>query len=219
MIKIRNLNKFYRIGSEQFHALKNIDLEINTGEMVAIQGRSGAGKSTLLNIIGCLDNYNSGAYKFNNIEIRELNDSKLAKFRNQYIGFVLQDFSLLNQKSVLFNTSLPLYFNKTPYSKIKKSATEALDSVGILDQIKKKANQLSGGQRQRVAIARAIINNTPVILADEPTGNLDSTTADEIINIFKRLNSEGKTIIIVTHDDYIASFCNRIITINDGKII
>lgn len=182
-------------------------------------GRSGAGKSTLLQIIGCLDVFDKGEYILDNYKIQEMHDSQLAKIRNDKIGFVFQDFSLLNQQSVLFNVMLPMYFNKTPYKQMKERAMHSLEVVGLLDHAKKKAHQLSGGQRQRVAIARAIVNSPSIILADEPTGALDSETSKHIMDLFQRLNEIGLTIIVVTHDQAVADYCSRIITINDGKII
>jgi putative ABC transport system ATP-binding protein len=218
MIEIKYLNKYYIIGNEQYHALKDLNLTVGDGEMLAIKGRSGAGKTTLLNIIGGLDTFESGHVTVDGTELRNLSDDKLSAFRNNEIGYVLQDFSLINQKTVLFNVMLPMLFDKTPYSKIKKFALTALDSVGISDQVNKKAVQLSGGQRQRTAIARAIIKNTKILLADEPTGNLDTSTADDIMNLLSDLNRQGKTVIIVTHDDRVASYCKRVITISDGEI-
>lgn len=182
-------------------------------------GRSGAGKSTLLQIIGCLDLFDKGEYILDNYRIQEMHDSQLARIRNDKIGFVFQDFSLLNQQSVLFNVMLPMYFNKTPYKQMKERALHSLEIVGLLDHTKKKAHQLSGGQRQRVAIARAIVNSPSIILADEPTGALDSETSKHIMDLFQRLNEIGLTIIVVTHDQAVADYCSRIITINDGKII
>lgn len=219
MINIKKISKTYKINNSPFYALKNVSLNIEKGEMIAIQGRSGAGKSTLLHIMGCLDTFDEGDYKINGESIAGKNGTQLAKIRNSLIGFVLQDFSLINHKSALYNVKAPMLFNNTPFNKMTIKAMQALESMGILEQAKKNVVNMSGGQRQRVAIARAIVNDVPIILADEPTGNLDSVTADEIIKIFKRLNSKGKTIIIVTHDDYVASFCNRIIKINDGKIV
>ena len=219
MINLKGVSKIYRINDISFHALDHIDLEINDGEMIAIQGRSGAGKSTLLHILGCLDTFDTGTYTLNGINIGSQTASKLAHIRNSTIGFVLQDFSLINHKTALYNVKAPMFFNKTPFFDMKKKAMEALYDMGIPEQADKDVLKMSGGQRQRVAIARAIVNDTPVILADEPTGNLDSTTADEIMQIFVNLHKQGKTIIIVTHDDHVASFCDRIVRISDGKII
>lgn len=191
MIEISKLNKYYKVGKGKMHALKDIDLTIKDGESLAIQGKSGAGKSTLMHIMGLLDSYDSGSLKIDGQEIKGLSDGKLATIRNQKIGFVMQDFSLLDHKSVIMNVMLPLYFNhKYSFKKMNKLALEALERVGIKEQANKKANQLSGGQRQRVAIARAIISKPEIILADEPTGALDSETSVEIMNLLKELNEK-----------------------------
>ncbi len=220
MIEISKLNKYYQIGNSKFHALKDIDLDIKDGEMLAVTGKSGAGKSTLMNIIGLLDSYDSGSLKIDGVEASGLRDSRLAKLRNQKIGFVMQDFSLLEHKSVLMNVMLPLYFNnRYNFREMKKLAMDALKKVGITEQASKKVNQLSGGQKQRVAVARAIINEPSFILADEPTGALDTQTSAEIMALFKNLNDDGKTIIIITHDMNIADFCQRKIEISDGRLI
>ena len=220
MIEISRLNKYYQIGNSKFHALKDIDLDIKDGEMLAVTGKSGAGKSTLMNIIGLLDSYDSGSLKIDGVEASGLRDSRLAKLRNQKIGFVMQDFSLLEHKSVLMNVMLPLYFNnRYNFREMKKLAMDALKKVGITEQAQKKANQLSGGQKQRVAVARAIINEPSFILADEPTGALDTKTSAEIMELFKNLNDDGKTMIIITHDMNIADSCQRKIEISDGRII
>ena len=219
MIELKNISKKYGMQDNAFYALKNINIEIEDGSFIAIMGRSGAGKSTLLQIIGCLDVFDKGEYILDNYKIQEMHDSQLAKLRNDKLGFVFPDFSLLNQQSVLFNVMLPMYFNKTPYKQMKERAMHSLEVVGLLDHAKKKAHQLSGGQRQRVAIARAIVNSPSIILADEPTGALDSETSKHIMDLFQRLNEIGLTIIVVTHDQAVADYCSRIITINDGKII
>lgn len=219
MIKLNNISKIYNIAGNPFYALNKINLEIKAGEMVAIQGRSGAGKSTMLHILGCLDTFEEGNYFLNGIDIAKQTPSQLAKIRNETIGFVLQDFSLINHQTALYNVKAPLLFNNTPFSQMKYKALKALESTGVIDQANKKVTNMSGGQRQRVAIARAIVNNPSIILADEPTGNLDSTTAAEIMNIFTSLNKDGKTVIIVTHDDIVASYCARKIALSDGEII
>lgn len=219
MIELKNISKKYGTKDNTFYALKNINLEIEEGSFIAIMGRSGAGKSTLLQIIGCLDLFDKGEYILDNYRIQEMHDNQLAKIRNEKIGFVFQDFSLLNQQSVLFNVMLPMYFNKTPYKQMKERALHSLEIVGLLEHAKKKAHQLSGGQRQRVAIARAIVNSPSIILADEPTGALDSETSKHIMDLFQKLNKIGLTVVVVTHDQGVADYCSRIITINDGKII
>jgi len=219
MIEVNSLNKFYPVGNSKFHVLKDINFAIKDGDSVAIQGKSGAGKSTLLHILGCLDNFDSGSYRLDDVEVSKLKDGTSAKLRNDKIGFVMQDFSLVNHKSVLFNVMLPLYFNRTPSRKMKKMAMEALELVEISEQAEKKANQLSGGQRQRVAIARAIVNHPNLILADEPTGALDTETSAHIMDLLKSMNDRGMTLIVVTHDDNVASCCSKKIILQDGKII
>lgn len=220
MIELNNLNKYYPLGKEKFHALKDINLTVEKGEMMSIEGQSGAGKSTLLHVIGLLDDFENGSYRLNGKDMQHLNDSKASKIRNAEIGFVMQEFSLINQKTVLFNVMLPLLFSKTPYSKIKGMAEQALERVGISDQKTKKVNQLSGGQKQRVAIARAIVTNPSVILADEPTGALDSVTSKQIMELLREINQENKiTIIIVTHNKIVSEYCSRTIHMLDGKII
>lgn len=218
VIRVNNLNKTYPVGNGYFQALKDVSLRIEEGDFVAIMGRSGAGKSTLLHILGLLDNYDSGEYYLLGKEMLGLSDAKTAKLRNENIGFVLQDFSLINYRSVLFNVMLPLYFGKVPYRKMKDRAMEALKAVGIEDQAKKSANQLSGGQRQRVAIARAMVTKPSVILADEPTGALDSETSAQIMQLLKKLNEQGVTIVVVTHDELVAGACSRLLTITDGRL-
>lgn len=218
MIKLKSISKIYKIGGEPFYALNRVDLDISEGEMVAIQGRSGAGKSTLLHILGCLDTFDEGIYELAGESIGEKSISELARIRNEKIGFVLQDFSLINHQTALYNVKAPMLFNKTPFRELKSRALAALDLVGVADQAYKKVENMSGGQRQRVAIARAMVNDPPIILADEPTGNLDSNTAKEIMSIIDTLHKKGKTIIIVTHDDYIARCCSRKIIISDGRI-
>ena len=187
--------------------------------MVAVRGRSGAGKSTLLHIIGGLDTPDEGRYMLNGLNVGEATDAGLARIRNEQIGFVLQDFSLIDHRSTLYNVTVPMLFGKTPFSQMKTKALDALEAVGVSDQAHKAVSDMSGGQRQRVAIARALVNDPPVILADEPTGNLDSETTEEIMKLFVSLHERGKTVVIVTHDEHVASFCDRSITISDGKII
>lgn len=219
MIEIKGLNKYYRDGGTSFHALKDVDLCIEKGSSVALKGRSGAGKSTLLHILGCLDQFDTGEYVLEGVKVRTLSDGTTAKLRNQKLGFVMQDFSLINHRSVLFNTMLPMYFDKTASKIMKEKAMRALNLVGIADQAKKRVSQLSGGQRQRVAIARAIVKDPICILADEPTGALDSNTSTQIMELLKEMNEKGMTLIVVTHDDLVASYCKRQITIEDGRIV
>lgn len=215
MLKVNHISKFYG----EFAALNDVTLNFQDGDFIAIKGTSGAGKSTLLHILGCLERFDEGEYWFDDIDVSKLNDEKRARLRNERIGFVLQDFALVNQKSVLFNVMLPLYFSKGSYFKMKYAALEALEAVGLRDQAKKKANQLSGGQRQRVAIARALVNRPSVILADEPTGALDSKTTGQIMELLQQLNEKGITIIVVTHDEKVAASCKRVIEISDGKAV
>ena len=219
LIEIRNLNKYYRIGKNSFHVLKDINLHVERGDFISIEGKSGAGKSTLLNLLGCIDTFDSGEYCLDGKQIERLSEAKLAAVRNTKIGYVFQDFCLVNYQSVLFNTMLPLFFNKTSYAEMKRLGLQALERVGISDQARKKANQLSGGQRQRVAIARAIISRPDVILADEPTGALDSATSVQIMELLAELNAEGATVIVVTHDKAVSDYCRKHLVIKDGQIV
>ncbi|MCD5413844.1 MAG: ABC transporter ATP-binding protein [Clostridiales bacterium] len=217
MIEIKRLWKIYRTGEIKVVALKNVDIEVKKGEFVAIMGPSGSGKSTLMNIIGCLDKASKGKYVLDDTTIDKLKDDKLAYIRNKKIGFVFQSFNLLARTSALKNVELPMVYAKAKNR--KKLALEALKKVGLEDRISHKPNELSGGQKQRVAIARALVNNPAIILADEPTGNLDSKSSEEIMQIFKKLNDEGSTIIVVTHEQHIAEQAKRIITFKDGEIL
>jgi len=217
MIEIKGLWKIYKTGEIKVVALRNVDIEIKKGEFVAIMGPSGSGKSTLMNILGCLDKATKGKYALDNTTVDKLVDDKLAYIRNKKIGFVFQSFNLLARTSALKNVELPMVYAKSKNR--KKLALEALKRVGLEDRTCHKPNELSGGQKQRVAIARALVNNPAIILADEPTGNLDSKSAEEIMQIFKKLNSEGSTIIVVTHEQHIAEQAKRIITFKDGEIV
>lgn len=220
MIKLTNIQKIYNKGkSNEFEALKNVSLTIKDGELVAVIGKSGAGKSTLLHIIACIDSYEDGKYVIDDILVKNLSEKKLAEIRNSRIGIVMQDFALVDDFSCIENVLLPLDFAAKKKSDRKELALAALKSVGMDGMAKKPVNKLSGGQKQRVAIARAIVNKPSVILADEPTGALDSKTAAEIMELFHELNKKGHTVIIVTHDLEIAKQCDRIIEISDGKII
>lgn len=219
MIKITDLHKTYNYKkANAFEALKDISLEIEDGELVAIIGKSGSGKSTLLHIMGCVDSFEKGSYKLDGDEIFGLNEDKQAEFRNTKIGIVMQDFALIESYSILENVLIPTYFSKKKDKTIKEKALKALKSVELDSMANKEVSKLSGGQKQRVAIARALINEPSLILADEPTGALDSKTSDEIMKLFIKLNSEGRTIIIITHDKDVASQCNRTIEIADGRI-
>ncbi len=221
MIELKCVTKSYYKGtSAQINALRNVNLKINKGEMVAVIGASGSGKSTLLNIIGCLDVPDEGECYLNGKQVNNLSQGKLSEIRNKQIGFVLQDFGLMLDRTVYRNLSYPLIFNSNIKSKqFKELSKKALESVGLSSRVNSKCIELSGGQKQRVAIARAIINDPDIILADEPTGALDTKTSEEIMELFKYLNQQGKTVVIVTHDSKIAEQCDRIIKISDGSII
>lgn len=219
MIEMHNITKTYQVGKNQFSALTDVSLSVQKGEMVAIQGRSGAGKTTLFNLLGCLDTFDTGKYFLDGHQVDQMKDRELATIRCRKIGFVLQEFALINHQSVFFNIMLPLFFDRVPYRKMKTMAEEALKKVDMPDLGRKKANQLSGGQRQRVAIARALVNHPDIILADEPTGALDSQTAIQIMQLFCSLNQLGITILVITHDDKVADYCQRRVLIQDGKLI
>jgi|TARA_B110000881_G_C18605843_1_gene539867 putative ABC transport system ATP-binding protein len=219
MIEIQELNKSYAIGKNSLHVLKGINLKINEGELVAIMGSSGSGKSTLLNIIGMLDNYDSGSYHLDGVTIKDLDETKAAKYRNQFLGFVFQSFNLINYKTALENIALPLYYQGIARSERQKIAFEYLEKVGLGDWSEHLPSELSGGQKQRIAIARALASQPKVLLADEPTGALDSKTSEEVMALIKKINKEGKTILVVTHENEIANMCNRIITLKDGVIM
>jgi len=218
VIKTEGLAKVYEMGAEQVHALSGIDVEIRKGEYVAIMGPSGSGKSTLMNLIGCLDSPSSGKYWLAGRLVSELDDDELAYIRNKEIGFVFQTFNLLPRATALHNVELPLIYNGTPAEERIEKAKKALERVDLTSRMSHKPNELSGGQRKRVAIARALVNSPSIVLADEPTGNLDSKTGDEIMALFKNLHSQGNTIILVTHEHDIAQNAHRIIFIRDGKI-
>ena len=220
MIEIKNINKTYNKGkANAFQALKDVSLTIEDGEMVAIIGKSGAGKSTLMHIIGCIDDFESGTYILNGEDISSIKEGKRAKIRNKDIGIVMQDFALVEDYTAIENVMIPLYFAKGKLLESKKSiAKKALEKVGIAELASKRVNKLSGGQKQRVAIARAIVNNPSILLADEPTGALDVKTSAEIMGVFKELNEQGITVIIITHDMEVAEGCERVIEISDGRI-
>lgn len=218
VIKTTDITKIYRIGNIKVSALRGINLEITRGEFVAIMGPSGSGKSTLMNIIGCLDTPTSGQYFLNNIDISKLNDNELAGIRNEEVGFVFQTFNLLSRTNIYGNVELPIIYSKDRIANKKRKVLDAIESVGLSDWIKHRPSELSGGEKQRVAIARALVNGPSIILADEPTGNLDSRTGEEIMLIFQKLNDEGKTIILVTHELDIAKHTHKIIYLRDGII-
>ena len=219
MIEMKNLGKAYGSKETATVALDHVNLTIDQGEFVAIMGKSGAGKSTLLHILGGLDTFDSGEYRLMGKNVGAMKDNSLSQLRNETIGFVMQDFALISEKTALFNTMLPLFFDRTPWSKMKTQGLAALERAGIQELAKKRVNQLSGGQKQRVAIARAIVKDPPLLLADEPTGALDSETGKSIMEILTALNGQGTTIVLVTHDEDVAACCKRKIVLSDGRVV
>lgn len=218
IIKTQGLKKIYQMGEEQVKALDGVDIELERGEYVAIMGPSGSGKSTLMNLLGCLDTPSEGEYWLNGHAVSTLNDDELAQVRNKEVGFVFQSFHLLPRYSALENVQLPLVYSNIPREERLERAKQALEQVDLTDRSHHRPNELSGGQRQRVAIARALINQPSILLADEPTGNLDSNTGKDILNLFEHLHTSGHTIILVTHDPEVASHANRIIRLRDGRV-
>ena len=219
MLKISNLHKSYPIGDSSLHVLKGINLEVETGEMVAIMGSSGSGKSTLLNIIGILDEHDSGEYTLDGVEIKNLTEKKAAIYRNKFLGFIFQSFNLINYKNALENVALPLYYQGLKRKPRLEKALYHLEKVGLKDWAHHLPSELSGGQNQRVAIARALASDPKLLLADEPTGALDMTTSYEIMEFLQQLNDEGKTLLIVTHEEDIAAMCKRVVRLRDGVIM
>ena len=218
IIEVKNLARHFKVGSELIKAIKQIDLSIQQNEFVALMGQSGSGKSTLMNILGCLDTPTDGSYTLNNQKVSELKDNDLAEIRNKEIGFVFQTFNLLPRSTALENVMLPLVYAGISNEDREKRALIALDKVGLADRVNHRPNELSGGQRQRVAVARALVNNPSIILADEPTGNLDSATSIEIMALFQDIHKNGNTVIIVTHEEDIAQYTHRIVRLKDGEV-
>ncbi len=216
-IELKNIKKIYHMGDVQVHALRGVDLNVKEGEFVAIMGASGSGKSTLMNIIGCLDTATEGSYTLNGTKVNDMKKSQLADIRNEMIGFVFQGFNLLSRSTALENVTMPLLYNRTHHiSGFKEKGIKVLEMVGLKDRMKHEPNQMSGGQQQRVALARALINEPTIILADEPTGNLDSKTSSEIMHLFQELNRKGITIILVTHESELALYAKRVVVLKDG---
>ncbi|HEY9184447.1 MAG TPA: ABC transporter ATP-binding protein [Salegentibacter sp.] len=218
VIEIRNITRDFPLGNEIVKVLKGIDLDIDRGEYVALMGPSGSGKSTLMNLLGCLDTPTSGSYILNGEDVSKMSDDELAEIRNKEIGFVFQTFNLLPRTSALDNVALPMVYAGYSKSERRERAEEVLSNVGLADRMDHKPNQLSGGQRQRVAVGRALVNNPSIILADEPTGNLDSVTSVEIMKLFDRIHAEGNTVILVTHEEEIARHAHRIVRLKDGMV-
>ncbi len=219
MIALENIRKTYRMGDQEVHALDGVSFLVEKGEYIAIMGPSGSGKSTLMNIVGCLDTPTAGSYRLNNREIARMNDDELAAIRNQEIGFVFQTFNLLPRIDAVQNVELPLLYSQIPRAERRERAVEALGAVGLGDRLDHRPNQMSGGQRQRVAVARALVNKPAILLADEPTGNLDSKTGAEIMALLDSLHSQGNTIVLVTHEEELAERASRIVRLRDGKIV
>ena len=219
MIRIENLHKSYPMGNRSLHVLKGLNFTVEKGELVAIMGSSGSGKSTLLNILGMLDNYDDGSYTLGDVLIKKMDETKAAKYRNKFLGFVFQSFNLINYKNALENVVLPLYYQGVSRKEREEKALKYLDDVGLKEWANHLPTELSGGQKQRVAIARAMVGEPKVLLADEPTGALDSKTSKEVMDLIQKINKAGKTILVVTHEEDIAQMCSRIVRLKDGVIV
>lgn len=219
MIEIKDLHKSYKMGTNSLHVLKGLNFNIEEGELVAIMGSSGSGKSTLLNILGMLDELDEGSYTLDGVSIKNLNETKAAQYRSKFLGFVFQSFNLINYKNAMENVALPLYYQKVPRKEREEKALKYLDQVGLKEWATHLPNELSGGQKQRVAIARAMASEPKVLLADEPTGALDSTTSYEVMDLIQKINDNGNTILVVTHEKDIAHMCKRIVHLKDGVIV
>ena len=219
MIRIENLHKSYPMGNRSLHVLKGLNFNVEEGELVAIMGSSGSGKSTLLNILGMLDNYDDGSYALGDVLIKKMDETKAAKYRNKFLGFVFQSFNLINYKNALENVVLPLYYQGVSRKEREEKALKYLDDVGLKEWANHLPTELSGGQKQRVAIARAMVGEPKVLLADEPTGALDSKTSKEVMDLIQKINKAGKTILVVTHEEDIAQMCSRIVRLKDGVIV
>jgi putative ABC transport system ATP-binding protein len=219
VISLQDVSKTYRMGDIEVHALRRVSLEVPRGEFMAVMGQSGSGKSTMMNILGCLDVASSGRYRLDGVDVRELEESTLARVRNRKIGFVFQSFNLIPRTSALANVELPLAYAGVGRRERRARAEAALDAVGLASRMRHLPSEMSGGQQQRVAVARAIASNPSLILADEPTGNLDSEATEEVMGIFERLNAEGRTVVLITHEPEVAGHCRRVVKLRDGRVL